>query len=304
MAMSKFLTSRLAWNDYQVILAVARHGSLSKAAEALGSSHPTLFRRVRDIESSLGATLFERSRQGYRATAAATELLALAEEFDQRLRDMERDAEMGAAGRLTLTTTEVLMPRIVPPLLARCRRELPDITLNLVTGENLANVRQREADIALRSGGEPEGDLIGRVVCNIEVAIYAPLDWRNVSDENLDQQTWITVDESLGHLASSRWLQAQGLMRRAVVRCSSTLAVCRLLEEGLGVGILPCHLGDANPRLRRVSPLLTDFRSQLWLLTPRQLRGVSRVSATLECLSAGLREMKDLFEGKRASRKS
>ena len=84
--MSKFLTSRLAWNDYQVILAVARHGSLSKAAEALGSSHPTLFRRVRDIEASLGATLFERSRQGYQPTAAATELLALAEEFDLRLR--------------------------------------------------------------------------------------------------------------------------------------------------------------------------------------------------------------------------
>ena len=291
-------TSSLAWNDYQIILAVARHGSLSKAADALGSSHPTLFRRIRDIEAGLGATLFERSRQGYRPTGAATELLALAEEFDQRLRDLERDAELGAAGRLTLTTTEVLMPRVVPPLLARCRRELPHVTINLVTGEHLAKVRQREADIALRSGGEPDGDLIGRVVCNIEVAIYAPVDWPGVSEENLHKQTWITVDESLGHLASSQWLQAQGLMRRAAVRCSSTLAVYRLLEEGLGVGILPCHLGDASPRLRRISPLLTEFRSQLWLLTPRQLRGVPKVSATLECLTVGLREMKDLFEGK------
>ncbi len=298
--MSTLLTSRLAWNDYQVILAVARHGSLSKAAEALGSSHPTLFRRIRNIETALGATLFERSRQGYQPTATATELLALAEEFDQRLRDLERDAELGAAGRLTLATSEVLMPRIMPPLLARCRRELPDITLNLQIGEALANVRQREADMALRSGGEPEGDLIGRVICNIEVAIYSPVGWPNVSEENLHEQAWITVDESLGHLASSKWLEAEGLMRRAVVRCSSTLAVCRLLEEGLGVGILPCHLGDANPRLRRVSPLLTDFRSQLWLLTPRQLRGVAKVSAAVECLTTGLREMKDLFEGRRA----
>ncbi|WP_431477362.1 LysR family transcriptional regulator [Massilia eburnea] len=298
--MNKFLTSRLAWNDYQVILAVARHGSLSKAAEALGSSHPTLFRRIRDIEASLGATLFERSRQGYQPTAAATELLAVAEEFDLRLRDLERDADLGVAGRLTLATTEVLMPRIVPPLLARCRRELPDITVNLQIGESLANVRQREADIALRSGGEPDGELIGRVICNIELAIYVPVGWPNVSEENLHQQAWVTVDESLGHLASSKWLEAEGLMRRAVARCSSTLAVCRLLEEGLGVGILPCHLGDANPRLRRVSPLLTDFRSQLWLLTPRQLRGIPKVSATVECLTAGLREMKDLFEGRGA----
>jgi DNA-binding transcriptional LysR family regulator len=299
--MSKFLPSHLAWNDYQVILAVARHGSLSKAAEALGSSHPTLFRRIRDIEERLGAALFERSRQGYQPTVAAAELLALAEEFDQRLRDMERDAGLGAAGRLTLATTEVLMPRVVPPLLARCRRELPDITLNLQTGEGLANVRQREADIALRSGGEPDGDLIGRVICNIEIAIYAPLHWPNVSEDALHTQTWITVDASLGHLASSKWLEAEGLLRRAAVRCSSTLAVCRLIEEGLGIGILPCHLGDANPKLRRVSPLLTDFRSQLWLLTPRQLRGVPKVSATLECLTAGLRGMKDLFEGRQVA---
>ena len=300
--MNAFPTSRLAWNDYQVILAVARHGSLSKAAAALGSSHPTLFRRIRDIEARLGATLFERSRQGYRATAAATGLVALAEEFDQRLHDLERDAELGAASRLTVTTSEVFMPRIVPPLLARCRRELPHLTINLQTGEGLANVRQREADIALRSGGEPDGDLIGRAICHIEVATYAPADWPNVSRDNLHAQQWITVDESLGHLASTQWLEAEGLMRRAVVRCSSTLAVSRLIEEGLGIGILPCHLGDGNPRLRRVSPLLKEFRSQLWLLTPRQLRGVAKVTATVDCMAAGLRSMKDLFEGRAVQR--
>jgi len=293
-------TQHLAWNDFQVVLAVARHGSLSKAAEMLGSSHPTLFRRIRDIEVAVGATLFERSRQGYRPTEAAAALLALAEEFEQRLKELDRDSALAAQGRLTLTTTETMVPGIVPPLLAQCRRDLPQVSINLVVEERLANIRQREADIALRAGGEPDGDLIGRVVCNIEVAIYAPRDWPAISDDNLHRQTWITVDDTLAHLASSRWLQSQGLMRRAAVRCSSTLAVARLLETGLGIGILPCYLGDASPHLRRVSPLLTDFRSQLWLLTPRQLRGVPRVSAALECLTAGLREMADLFEGRRA----
>lgn len=295
-------TQHLAWNDFQVVLAVARQGSLSKAAEVLGSSHPTLFRRIRAIEAAVGATLFERSRQGYRPTGAAAALLALAEEFEQRLRELDRDSALAEQGRITLATTETMVPGIVPPLLARCRRDLPQVSINLVVAERLANIRQREADIALRAGGEPDGELIGRVVCNIEVAIYAPLDWPAVSDDTLQQQTWITVDETLGHLASSRWLQAHGLMRRAAVRCSSTLAVARLLETGLGIGILPCYLGDASPRLRRVSPLLTDFRSQLWLLTPRQLRGVPRVSAALDSMTAGLREMADLFEGRRASR--
>jgi DNA-binding transcriptional LysR family regulator len=291
-------TQNLAWGDFQVVLAVARHGSLSKAAEALGSSHPTLFRRIRDIEANIGATLFKRSRQGYRPTPAAAGVLALAEEFDQRLRELDRDAALATEARITLTTTEVLVHQVVPQLLVQCRRALPQVCINLLVDERLANIRQREADIALRAGGEPDGDLIGRVVCNIEVAIYAHRDLPPLSMDDLPRQQWITVDDSLAHLASSRWLTAQGLMRRAAVRCSSTLAVARLLEAGLGVGILPCYLGDASPHLRRVSPVLTDFRSQLWLLSPKQLRGVPSVSATLECLTVGLRGMADLFEGR------
>lgn len=291
-------TRHLAWNDLQVVLAVARHGSLSKAADALGSSHPTLFRRIRAIEAATGTTLFERSRQGYRPTEAAAALLALADDFDQRLRELDRDSAMAAGGRLTLTTTETLMPHVVPALLARCRGELPQVGIDLSVEERLADIGRREADIALRAGGEPDGELIGRVVCHIEVAIYAPLDWPRVDGAALHRQTWVTVDDTLAHLASSRWLAQQGLTRRAAVRCSSTLAVARLLETGLGIGILPCHLGDASPRLRRVSPLLPDCRSPLWLLTPRQLRGVPHVSAMLECLTAGLRGMADLFEGR------
>jgi DNA-binding transcriptional LysR family regulator len=277
---------------------VARHGSLSKASEALGASHPTLFRRIRDIETRIGATLFERSRQGYRPTAAATGVLALAEQFDERLREFDRDAALAVEARITLTTTEMLVHQIVPQLLVQCRRALPQISINLLVHERLLNIRQREADIALRAGGEPEGDLIGRVVCNIDIAIYAHVDLRNISMDDLPRQQWITVDDSLGHMASSRWLAAQGLMRRAAVRSSSTLAVAKMLEAGLGVGILPCYLGDASPHLRRVSPLLTEFRSQLWLLSPKQLRGTPSVSATLECLTDGLRGMTDLFEGR------
>ena len=101
-------------------------------------------------------------------------------------------------------------------------------------------------------------------------------------------------------------LVAAGASRAEAVpieRGQSTLIFDQNIFSGLdplGIGILPCYLGDASPHLRRVSPLLTDFRSQLWLLTPRQLRGVPRVSAALECLTAGLREMADLFEGRRA----
>ena len=50
--------NRLAWNDFEVVLAIAASGSLSGAARSLGVSHATVFRRLGDIEQRLGVTLF------------------------------------------------------------------------------------------------------------------------------------------------------------------------------------------------------------------------------------------------------
>lgn len=290
--------NRLAWGDLQIILAVARSGSLNQAAEQLGSSHPTLFRKVRSIEAACGATLFERSRQGYRPTEAALELLAVAEDFDQRLRDLSKDQSLEEGGRILLTTTEVFLPHVLPRALESFRRERPEVRIDLEIDDRLADIQRREADIALRAGGEPADDLVGRVICNLDVAAFAPLDWPAVSESAMADQPWVTLDDSKAHMASMRWLMQQGVTRRAVVRCNSTLGVARMAEAGYGLAMLPCCVGDRSPHLRRITPALPQFRSPLWLLSPKQLRGVPRISTALDILTTALRAQADLLEGR------
>jgi DNA-binding transcriptional LysR family regulator len=55
----------LAWDDFGYVKAIAGGRSLAAAAEALGVNQSTVFRRLGQIESSLGSRLFERSRTGY-----------------------------------------------------------------------------------------------------------------------------------------------------------------------------------------------------------------------------------------------
>ncbi|KQV90878.1 hypothetical protein ASD15_02090 [Massilia sp. Root351] len=293
-------SGKLGWGDLHVLHAVASTGSLSQAAALLGTSHPTVFRRIQAIEQTLGATLFERSRQGYRATAAAAELLELAEHIAQRLNDMSAPAAHGAVGgTVLLSTTETMLPTVLPPVLARLRESAPGILVALDIADGLANLQRREADVALRAGGQPPDDLVGRVVCGIETAVYRPAAWRPVDEARLAAVPWVCLDDGFAHLASLQWLKQRGLLARAAARCNSTVAVMRLAEQGMGLAVLPCYLGDASPALRRVLPPQPQFRSGLWLLSHASTRGVARIGAVLEALGDGLRRQADLFEGRR-----
>ena len=291
---------KLGWGDLHVLHAVAATGSLSQAAALLGSSHPTVFRRIQSIEQTWGATLFERSRQGYRATAAAAELLELAEHIAQRLNDISGAAgEGGVGGRVLLSTTETMLPTVLPPVLAKLRQSAPGILVELVIADGLANLQRREADVALRAGGQPPDDLVGRVVCGIETTVYRPAAWEPVDEAHLAGGPWVCLDDSFAHLASMQWLKERGLLARAAARCNSTVAVMRLAEQGMGLAMLPCYLGDASGALRRVLPPQPQFRSDLWLLSHASARGVARIGTVLDALGDGLRQQADLFEGSR-----
>ncbi|WP_157201580.1 LysR family transcriptional regulator [Massilia sp. Root418] len=294
-------SDKLGWGDLHVLHAVAKTGSLSQAAALLGTSHPTVFRRIQAIEQTLGATLFERSRQGYRATAAAAELLELAEHIAQRLNDISGSASADGCvgGRVLLSTTETMLPTVLPPVLAKLRQSVPGILVELDIADGLANLQRREADVALRAGGQPPDELVGRIVCGIETTVYRPAAWAPVDEARLAAVPWVCLDDGFAHLASMQWLKERGLLARAAARCNSTVAVMRLAEQGMGLAMLPCYLGDACGALRRVLPPQPQFRSDLWLLSHASTRGVARIGAVLDGLSEGLRQQADLFEGRR-----
>ena len=80
------------WNDLRLVLAVARAGSLTGAAEAMRVNHSTAFRRLGSLEQRLGVRLFERLPGGaYLATAAGERAATAAERIETETTALGRD---------------------------------------------------------------------------------------------------------------------------------------------------------------------------------------------------------------------
>ncbi|MEK9754989.1 MAG: LysR family transcriptional regulator [Rhodospirillaceae bacterium] len=165
----------LAWDDLRLVLAVAETGALSRAAAALGIRHPTLSRRLSDIERRLDCRLVERSPQACKLTAAGEDVCALARRIAEDVGALERrivGRDGGEQGLVRVTAPDAVSEYMLPGILAGLTRELPAITVELVVSNQPLSLAQRAADLALRVTDDPDPALKGRRVAAIGFAVY------------------------------------------------------------------------------------------------------------------------------------
>ena len=109
---------------------------------------------------------------------------------------------------------------------------------------------------------------------------------------------WVSVDDSLSHLASDRWFRRELPHVLIRMRTNSLQGVMMAAEAAVGAAILPCFMGDASEHLSRVGDPIEGGGSALWLLTHEDLRHTARVRAFLDFMADALRANIDLLEGR------
>src|SRR5215470_1273417 len=153
------------WNDARYFLAVARLGSLSKAARLLGVRQSTVGRRIAALEAALEARLFERATGGWAPTPAGEAFAQRAGRIEDEALSAERmlaGREGRAAGTVRLTAPQAFGFSFVVPLLAQLRVEQPDIVVELIAENAPLDLSRREADLALRLGRPEQKRLVTR----------------------------------------------------------------------------------------------------------------------------------------------
>jgi DNA-binding transcriptional LysR family regulator len=101
------------WNDLRYVLAVAKHGSTTAAARAIGLNQSTVQRRLGQLETRLALRIFERAPSGYRLTPAGRALLPAALSVEAAVRSFGEAAEVAArAGILRVTCPEPIAYRL------------------------------------------------------------------------------------------------------------------------------------------------------------------------------------------------
>ena len=141
------------WDDVRYFLAVARGGSVRAAAERLRVNHSTVLRRVAQLEERLGAQMFEKLPTGYRLTDAGEEVLAFAEQMEASSNQLETrifGRDQSIRGLLRVTLAPSLASHLLMPEFAEFARLHPEIEMEILSSGELANLTNRQADVAIR----------------------------------------------------------------------------------------------------------------------------------------------------------
>jgi DNA-binding transcriptional LysR family regulator len=294
------------WDDVRYFLAVAREGSVRAAAERLGVNHATVLRRIAHLEERLGAHMFERLPSGYRLTAAGGEVLEFADQMEASSHKLETRAfgrDQSVRGLLRVTLAPTLATHLLMPDFADFARLHPDIEIEILSSGELANLTNREADVAIRVVYDRKTlplNLHGVKGPELFGGVYMSRDrlaaWRvGVSDP----MRWIVISiHGIPDWAREGEVRTTGVP----LRTSDGAAQIAAVQQGIGITTLPCFVGDADPLLDRVPGTELHMHGTLWLLTQGETRKTKRVRLFTEFLSRRLAEHAPLLAGLSVSR--
>lgn len=284
----------LGWDDLRAFLEVARRGTLPEAAHSLGISAATAGRRVQRLEAALGAPLFDRLPNRLVLTALGQELAEAGAAMQQGAVALARRASLHVAAadapvRVTATGSVSLF------LAAHARRlaelaEAEGVAISVLATKAALDVAGGEAEVALRMRRLPrDGPLVGRKLGRVAFTVYAARDlWERLKRPEGDWHDLgvVGLPETARASSQSRWLDAVAEQRGATVRLRFGEVALRqwAVREGAGASLLPCFLGDADPRLLRLLDPPPELIEDVHLLLHERGRRTRPVRAVADAL--------------------
>jgi len=284
------------WALVRSFLAVLDAGSLMGAARRLHARQPTLSRQIAQLESQLGAPLFERTGRGVTPTA-------LAQGIAESARQMQRSAEAlqrrlagtrdAASGSVRITASRVVATWLLPPVLAALRLAEPGIQVELVSSDALSNLLRREADIAVRMVRPQQGSLVARKLADVPLGAaaherYLARAGTPRAAAELLQHTLIGYDRDDTIVRGFAALGVPVSRQDFAVRTDDQVAYGRLVAEGAGIGFVALYTLAHCPQLRRVLPTLRIPPLPCWLAVHREIRGNRVVRRVYDFLAASI----------------
>lgn len=293
----------LNWNDLQAFLAVAQAGQLARAATTMRVDATTMGRRLRRLESQLGATLFEQTRQGQVLTEAGETLLAQVEAMASAAASIGEGVDAlssGLGGTLRISVSEGFGTWFLAEHIPAFVRQHPQLTIDLAASSGFLSPSKREVDIAVMLSRPKAGPVIARKLSDYTLRLYGSVDYlrefgRPTAPNELAQShRMIGYVPDLIYAPELRYLDEfhPGLITRS--RSTSINAQHGLIAAGGGIGVLPCFIGDRDPRLAPVIPDKRITRS-FWLVTHKDNHQLARIKAGKDWLFDLVQRHRDLL---------
>lgn len=283
--------------------AVATHGSVVAAADALGFTPSAVSQQVKRLERQTGVPLLERVGRGVMLTRHGRHLVDAGARLLSDLEEVEAGLHRQAgavAGRLRLTAFSTAMRGLVAPVVRRLRDEHPDLTLALTEREpwdTVDLVASGQTDVGVvHSWGDVPLAIPGHLAttplaCDV-ADVIVPLDHAlarraRVSPRDLVDEDWIATPEgTICREWLTRMYDGTGSLPRIAHTSMEFDSHLALVRAGLGIALVPRlgrqPLGEELVALRAHDPVPTR---DIVAVHRRSMTDSPAVSAVLEALA-------------------
>lgn len=226
--------------------AVAKAGSISKAAKEINYAQSHLTAKLQQLESELQTKLFYRHNRGTTLTDKGKVLLTYTEKIFRLINEaknvMEEDDQL--KGPLSIGSMETTAAVRLPILLSKFHREYPDVALTLKTGpteQHVNDVLQYELDGAFVSGPIEHPKLTYITVFQEELVLITDASekpFQSIAD--LKNRTILVFRQGCSYRARfEAWLQHEGVIPEKIMEFGTLDGIIGCVSAGLGVSLLP-----------------------------------------------------------------
>jgi DNA-binding transcriptional LysR family regulator len=285
----------------EAFVEVGRRGSVSRAAEALFVTQPTLTARLKGLERELEAKLFVRSQRGMRLSDSGRAFLPYAERTLDTVatgRRLLSELARGEGGQLALGAAPAVSTYVLPRILRRFRATHPKVALAVRTGhseEVLELVLREQVQVGLgRALNHPDVEAIPFYEDELVLVADPKHPFARqaaIGPDQLTEAQLILFDRTSSyHRLTFEFFQQLGALPRGVMELDNIDAAKKMVEQGLGVAFLP-HTAVAaeleGGSLRPVTIADVSFpRRRIVIFRRRDAGSASGVlEAFLNCLS-------------------
>ncbi len=292
------------WDDLKFVLAIAKTGSLAKAARGLGVTHSTVSRRLSALEERLATRLFERLPEGFTPTHAGFEAIETAKRMEAEILALDtritaRDTEL--EGLLRVTAAQLLFPAQLADIMRDFSELHPRIELEMIVANDKLNLHRREADIAVRATDTPDENLFGRRATGQNRCYYMSRDFARTNSAVIDTSHDLAPLPCISFTWWEREIPEEVRARfpGAYVSLVSDdmVAMVAAVKAGMGISRLPCFLGDPAPDLVRVPGFEPTRYLDIWVLIHPDLKNVARIRSFMQFAADAFKKQSGLYLG-------
>ncbi len=280
------------WDEIKTAFHVARVGTVSGAADALGVHHATVIRHIDALEGRLGVKLFQRHARGYTPTEAGADLMLVAQATDDQITQLVgriKGRGDDVSGELVVTSLASISPLLTPTLVA-FQQQYPGLIVRYLTGDRVLRLEYGEAHVAIRAGSVPDQpDNVVQPFGLLKIGLYASESYvrrkgKPKDETDLAGHEFIGSDNENSRAPFYIWLRNTVPKDQIVFRLADNITSRDAILAGAGIGYMSQWDAERCDGLVEIFPPREEWSAPFWLVTHVDLHRTTKVQTFLRFL--------------------